>query len=106
MVLAVDLGLGDKENIVQEEFAKVRKVMSFPILNTLLERLDRAPVLDLALRLVRLVRNTLGNCNTLLEFRVVGVCALVRTLDQILSGRVSVSSVHSFHDTRGPLHAQ
>ena len=73
MVLAIDLALGDGENVVQEEIAKVRDVMTLPVIDAGRQVLHGEGILGPALRLVDLVGDALGGGATLLEFVVVRV---------------------------------
>ena len=76
MILAVDLGLGDAEDIVEEEGAEVRDMVTLPILNASLEVLDCRVVLRPSLCLVDLISDALGRLNAgfkLVDVRIVGV---------------------------------
>lgn len=84
VVFAVNVGLGNDKNVVEEQIAKVGEMMAFPIFDTRLEGLDRVAVLDLALCLIGLIGNALGDGNALLELVIVGVCVLVGAFEKVL----------------------
>ena len=73
MVLAVDIGLGDHKDVVEEELAKVLEVVALPVVDARLEGLDGLLVLRAPLRLVDLVRDALRRFGPPLELVVVRV---------------------------------
>ena len=76
MVLAVDLGLGDTENVIKEESAEVGDMVALPVLDAALEVLDSRVVLRPSLCLVDLISDALRSSDAGLEFldvRVVGI---------------------------------
>lgn len=87
MVLAVDLRLGDAEDVVEKESTEVGNVVAFPVLDTAFEVLDSCVILCAPLSLVDLIGDTLSRVDARLELinpRVVGV---VDGLEQRLSRR-------------------
>ena len=76
MVLAVDLGLGDTENVIKEESAEVGDMVALPVLDAALEVLDSRVVLRPSLCLVDLISDALGRLDAgfeLVDVRIVGV---------------------------------
>lgn len=59
MVLAVDSGLGDREDIVKEKVTEVGQFVAFPIVYPLLQRLDGCFVLCLTLGLIDPISDSL-----------------------------------------------
>ena len=73
MVLAVDIGLGDHKDVVEEELAKVLEVVALPVVDARLEGLDGLLVLRAPLGFVDLVRDALRRFGPPLELVVVRV---------------------------------
>ena len=76
MILAVDLGLRDAEDVVQQEGTEVRNVVAFPVFNAALEILDSRVVLRPSLRLVDLISDALCGGDPglqLVGIRIIGV---------------------------------
>lgn len=87
MVLAVDLGLGDAEDVVEKERAEVRDVVTLPVLYAALEVLDSCVILCAPLSLIDLIGDAFSRVDASFEFidpRVIGV---VDGFKQRLSGR-------------------
>ena len=68
MVLAVDLGLGDTENVIQEKSAEVGDMVALPVFDATFEVLDSRVVLRPSLCLVDLISDALCSSDTSLEF--------------------------------------
>lgn len=90
MVLSVDVGFGDNENVVQEQLTKVLEMVTFPIIDPVLEILDGQFVLGVALGLIDLVRNPLCSARAGLQILVMGVGLGISGFNERLShSRVS-----------------
>lgn len=87
MVLAVDLALGDGEDVVQEKVAEVGNMMTLPVVDAGGKVLNGERVLSPALCLVDLVGDALGGGATLLEFVKVRVLLWRRCLDEGLDAK-------------------
>ena len=76
VILAVDLGLGDTENVIKEKSAEVGNMVALPVLDAALEVLDSRVVLRPSLCLVDLISDALGRLDAgfeLVDVRIVGV---------------------------------
>ena len=76
MIFAVDLGLGDAEDVVEQERTKVGDMVALPVLDAALEVLDSRVVLRPSLCLVDLISDALGRLDAgfeLVDVRIVGV---------------------------------
>ncbi len=61
MVFPIDVGLGDSENIIEEELTKIFKMMAFPVINSTLEIFHGLLVLSMALCLVNFIGYAFGS---------------------------------------------
>lgn len=84
MVFPIHFRFGDQEDIVQEEIAEVGQMVAFPVFNTALELPHSLDVLSTALRLVDLVRDTLGCRRACFKLIVVWILVGRRGLDKRL----------------------
>ena len=82
MVLAVDLGLGDTEDVIKEESAEVGDMVALPVLDAALEVLDSRVVLRLSLCLVDLISDALCGGDASLELFDVRVICLADRLEK------------------------
>ena len=85
MILAVDLGFRDAEDVVQQEGTEVRNVVAFPVFNAALEILDSRVVLRPSLRLVDLISDALCGGDASLELVRVRVIRVSDGLEKRLS---------------------
>ena len=89
MVLAIDLALGDGEDVIEEEVAKVGNVMTLPVIDAHRQVVYRELVLRPTLGLVDLVGDALGGGAALLQFVPVRVVLGRRCLDEGLDAEAS-----------------
>ena len=93
MIFAVDLGLRDAEDVIQEERTEVGYMVTLPVLDATLEVLDGRVVLRPPLCLVDLVSDALCGGDARLELFDKGVVRVRNGLDERLSWlHVSTSS--------------
>jgi hypothetical protein len=92
VVLAVNVCLGDNEDVVKEEVAKVGEVMPLPVLNARLQVLYRRLVLRPSLCLVNFIRDTFSGGSALLELVVIRVVLGIGSLDQRLEEQSAMSA--------------
>ena len=85
MVLPVDLGFGDTEDIIEEECTKVGYVVALPVLDASFQVLDGRVVLRPSLRLVDLISDALRSSDAGLEFLDVRVVGITDRLQERLS---------------------
>ena len=67
MVFAINVGLGDEEDIVKEEIAKVLQVVTFPVFYAGIEVLDGQFILGSSLSLVDFIGDTAGGVDAMLQ---------------------------------------
>jgi hypothetical protein len=82
VILAVDLGLCDGENVVEEQVSEMGYVVALPVVDALCEVLDGLNVLRAALGLVDLVRDAFGCGGAFPEFVIVRIAVGRRRLDE------------------------
>ena len=85
MILAVNLGLGDAEDVVKQQSTKVGDVVTLPILDATLEILDSRVVLRPSLSLVDLISDALCGGDASLELVRVRVIRVSDGLEKRLS---------------------
>ena len=85
VILPVDLGFGDTEDVVEQECAEVGDMVALPVLDTALEVLDRRVVLRPSLRLVDLISDALCGGDASLELVRVRVIRVSDGLEKRLS---------------------
>ena len=87
MIFAVDLGLGDAEDVVEQERTKVGDMVALPVLDASLKVLAGRVVLCPSLRLVDLIGDALCGIDTSPELVDIRVVRAGDGLEKRLSGR-------------------
>lgn len=67
MVFTINIGLGDKEDIIEEEIAKVLQVVTFPVFYAGIEVLDSQFIFGSSLGLVYFIGDAAGSIDALLQ---------------------------------------
>jgi hypothetical protein len=84
VIFAIDPGLLDEEDVIQDQLSEMREVVAFPVLDAALQLLDGLLIFSAALCLVDLVSDSFCGRRTFLELVIMWVLLLLRGLDQRL----------------------
>ena len=82
MIFAIDFRFGHDKDVVKQEFAEIRQMVTLPIFYSVTERLDGSVILSSTLGLVDLVCDAFGRVGTLFQFVVMRVVGRRRCFDQ------------------------